>query len=75
MSAQSAESVAKLSEARLRQLVDTAAEMKAKAYCPYSNFKVGAALLTKGGHVFTGKGAWAELGSASCGRSRSRVRS
>ena len=35
-------------------LVDAAAEVREKAYAPYSNFKVGAALLTTEGAVFQG---------------------
>ncbi len=37
-----------------RELLDIAIEAKEKAYAPYSNVKVGAALLTKEGKVFTG---------------------
>lgn len=36
------------------QLILAAKEMRDKAYVPYSNFPVGAALLTKSGHVYTG---------------------
>ena len=36
------------------ELMDMAAEMRSKAYTPYSNYKVGAALLTKDGKVYTG---------------------
>lgn len=36
------------------QLLDMAKEAKKYAYAPYSKFKVGAALLTKDGKVFTG---------------------
>jgi len=35
-------------------LVQKAAEAKMSAYAPYSNFRVGAALLTEEGRVFTG---------------------
>ncbi len=35
-------------------LIEEAYKVKEKAYAPYSNFKVGAALLTKQGKVFTG---------------------
>lgn len=35
-------------------LIKLANEAKEKAYAPYSNFKVGASLLTKEGKVFTG---------------------
>jgi cytidine deaminase len=36
------------------QLVDMAKKAREYAYAPYSKFKVGAALLTKSGKVFTG---------------------
>lgn len=36
------------------QLLQTAIEMRKKAYVPYSKFPVGAALLTKSGKVYTG---------------------
>lgn len=35
-------------------LIRRAIKAKQKAYCPYSNYKVGAALVTKTGKVFTG---------------------
>jgi len=37
-----------------KSLYIKAREVMANAYSPYSNFKVGAALLTKSGEVFTG---------------------
>ena len=37
-----------------RALVKIAEKAKEKAYVPYSNFRVGAALLTAEGQVFTG---------------------
>ena len=37
-----------------KSLVQTAVEMKKMSYAPYSNFHVGAALLCKDGHVYTG---------------------
>ena len=37
-----------------RQLVDLAISMLERAYCPYSGFPVGAALLCGDGSVFTG---------------------
>lgn len=36
------------------ELLELAAKAKEKAYVPYSHFKVGAALLTKNGKVYTG---------------------
>ncbi|HAM81149.1 cytidine deaminase [Ornithinibacillus bavariensis] len=35
-------------------LIDKAIEMREQAYVPYSNFPVGAALLTKSGKIYTG---------------------
>lgn len=37
-----------------RRLLDAAQEARKAAYCPYSGFSVGAALLTKDGSVITG---------------------
>lgn len=37
-----------------RELVDRAIEMKERAYAPYSGFRVGAALITDKGNVYTG---------------------
>ncbi|MBM7569867.1 cytidine deaminase [Aquibacillus albus] len=36
------------------ELIEQAKKVRGKAYTPYSNFKVGAALLTKSGKVFLG---------------------
>jgi cytidine deaminase len=41
-------------EMKYRELYRTAQQMVQYAYAPYSRFKVGAALLTKSGEVFTG---------------------
>ena len=37
-----------------KNLVDAAITAREKSYCPYSNFAVGAALLTKDGKIYTG---------------------
>ena len=37
-----------------KELINLAIEARKKAHAPYSNFKVGAALLTKSGKVFQG---------------------
>ncbi|PRX34898.1 cytidine deaminase [Orenia metallireducens] len=39
---------------KTKELVEKATEARKKAYVPYSNFKVGAALLTKDGEIYTG---------------------
>lgn len=36
------------------KLIEAAKKVREKAYAPYSNFKVGAALLTKSGKIYTG---------------------
>lgn len=38
----------------IEKMIDTAIEQLKYAYTPYSNFKVGAALLTKDGEIYTG---------------------
>ena len=37
-----------------QRLIDAANTVRQYAYVPYSNYRVGAAVLTKSGHVFTG---------------------
>ncbi len=37
-----------------QELIDKAKEARLKAYAPYSNFKVGSAVLTENGTIFTG---------------------
>ncbi len=37
-----------------KELIKLALEAREKAYVPYSKFKVGAAILTKSGKIFTG---------------------
>lgn len=38
----------------IKKLINTAIEAREKAYVPYSGFKVGAALLSKSGKIYTG---------------------
>ncbi|MEE1086446.1 MAG: cytidine deaminase [Schaedlerella sp.] len=38
----------------IEQMIETAISQTAYSYTPYSNFKVGAALLTKDGKIYTG---------------------
>lgn len=35
-------------------LIELATKARASSYCPYSNFAVGAAILTCGGKIYTG---------------------
>lgn len=39
---------------KIKELIGIALKMREKAYCPYSGFAVGAALLAKNGEIFTG---------------------
>lgn len=41
-------------ETRIKEMIRLAIEQLAYSYTPYSGFKVGAALLTKGGKLYTG---------------------
>lgn len=43
-----------MTQANYSALIDAAIEARKKAYAPYSNFLVGAALITTDGTVFTG---------------------
>lgn len=43
-----------LSENQICELIERAQEAKGRAYAPYSRFRVGAALLTNSGRIFTG---------------------
>lgn len=44
----------KLTEAQIKSLIEDAMEARTRSYSPYSNFEVGAALLTKSGKVYKG---------------------
>lgn len=54
----------------VQRLLLSSREAKKSAYCPYSRFPVGAALLTRDGRIFSGKGgrqgllpaSWAGVG-------------
>lgn len=43
-----------LSDEKRQELIRAAAQARTRAYAPYSNYQVGAALLTKNGEIFTG---------------------
>lgn len=43
-----------MEQVMIEKLIDTAIEQLRFSYTPYSNFKVGAALLTKSGEIYTG---------------------
>ncbi len=46
--------MSKLSDDDRRALIDLATEARRRAYAPYSNYPVGAALRTRSGRIFTG---------------------
>ena len=43
-----------LTDEKREQLISAASQVRTRAYAPYSNYQVGAALLTKSGQIFTG---------------------
>jgi cytidine deaminase len=43
-----------LNENNLQELIDSAKKVREKAYAPFSNFLVGAAVRTKDGKIYTG---------------------
>lgn len=47
----------------IQELVLCSHEAKKFAYCPYSRFRVGAAVLTSEGRIFSGKSKGGRLGS------------
>lgn len=51
----SKELASKPSQDEIKNLITKSQDVKSKAYAPYSSFKVGAALLTDNGTVFTGE--------------------
>lgn len=52
----------------IRELIDKCQKTKEHAYCPYSNFRVGSAVLTDNGQIFTGSNVEnASYGLTICG--------
>ena len=50
-----------------KKLIQSALEAREKAYCPYSNFKVGAAILFEDGKIYTGSNVEnASFGATNC---------
>lgn len=56
-----------------KELVKTAIEAKEKAYAPYSHFKVGAAIQTRDGKVYTGVNVENASFGATCCAERTAV--
>ena len=54
MATRDAQTPPQLSEEKIKELFAASQEAKSRAYAPYSNFNVGAALLTTEGKVFQG---------------------
>ena len=54
-----------LEKSMISKLIETAMEQLKFSYTPYSNFKVGASLLTKNGQIYTGCNI--ENAAAPCG--------
>ena len=52
---------------KYKELIHSALEAREKAYCPYSNFKVGAAILFEDGKIYTGSNIEnASFGATNC---------
>ena len=50
-----------------KELIQSALEARERAYCPYSNFKVGAAILFEDGKIYTGSNIEnASFGATNC---------
>lgn len=50
-----------------KELIKSALEAREKAYCPYSNFKVGSAILFEDGKIYTGSNIEnASFGGTNC---------
>ena len=43
-----------INDKKRQELIHEANQVRSRAYAPYSNYQVGAALLTKKGQIFTG---------------------
>lgn len=43
-----------MAENQIKKLIETAIEARKKSYSPYSHYRVGAALFTSDGHMFSG---------------------
>ncbi|KAJ1917451.1 hypothetical protein H4219_003194 [Mycoemilia scoparia] len=50
----SSELLRDIPQSTIDELIDASLEVRSKAYCPYSNFNVGAALLTHSGKIYKG---------------------
>ena len=52
---------------KYNELIDSALKARERAYCPYSNFKVGAAVLFEDGKIYTGSNIEnASFGGTNC---------
>ena len=58
--------MAKINDKDYQRLIEKALSAREKAYCPYSKFAVGAALLTIEGKVYTGCNVENSAGTSNC---------